>query len=249
MNPEPQVTEEPKIVPAQTEAAVAVATPPAVEQAETDKDINWRKFREQRELDRKAREESEKMREAAEKIAGEERARSEATIAALNSLLNKNQPQQQSYEQIDETQEQIIAKQVDAILAQREAQAVRDRAEKEKAELPQRLQSNFPDFNQVCKADNLDYLEYHYPEVATPFKHMPDGFEKWQAIYKAVKRFVPNTDVQKDLRKADLNSQKPQSISSTGTAQGGNAMPAARLDEAKKEANWARMQRVMNQLT
>ena len=54
---------------------------------ETEKDINWRKFREQRELDRKAKEEA--IRKAAEKDA-----EAQALKAAMESLLNKNQPQQ-----------------------------------------------------------------------------------------------------------------------------------------------------------
>jgi hypothetical protein len=242
MNPEPQVTQEAQIAPAQNDTAATAVATPSVETVETDKDINWKKFREQRELDRKAR-------EAAEKMAAEERARSEATIAAMNSLLSKNQPPQQAYEQVDESQDEFISKRVDAILAKKEAQAARERAERDIKELPERLQANLPDFHQVCKSDNLDYLEYHYPEVAVPFKHMVEGYEKWQAIYRAVKRFVPNTDVQKEIRKADLNSQKPQSMSSPGTSQATNNTPAVKLDEGKRAANWARMQKVMNQLT
>jgi hypothetical protein len=82
-----------------------------------------------------------------------------------------------------------------------------------------------------------------------PFSHLPDGYDKWQAIYKAVKRFVPNTDSRQDSMKAERNLQKPASISSPGNTQGGNAMPGAKLDESRKAANWERMQRTLKGLS
>ncbi len=208
-----------------------------------ENDINWRKFREDRERERKAAEEA--MRKAAEK-----EAEAQALKAAMEAILNKpntnNQGYNDGYE--EETEEQKIDKRVKALLAERESEAERKRAEKEASETPQRLQQTFGDFNQVCNTDNLDYLEYHYPEIATPFKYMPESFEKWASIYKAVKRFVPNTDTRKDVKKAEINNLKPQSLSSAGMAQSANAMPAARLDEQRKAENWARMQRTLKGL-
>lgn len=204
--------------------------------------VNWRKFREQKEIERKQRLE-------AERIAAEERAKAEALKSAMEALLNKPATSSHHYPEDDETEEQKIDKRVEAAIAQREAVYEKQRIQREQAEFPQRLTSTFNDFNQVCNTENLDYLEYHYPEVSTPFKHMPDGFDKWAAIYKAVKRFVPNPDSKKEAQKADKNFNKPQSISSTGTTQGGNAMTSARLDEAKKAENWARMQKSLKGLS
>lgn len=237
MNPEPTIAPEVKTVPEQT-AAPVTTTPEVVE---TDKEINWRKFREQRELDRKAK-------EAAEKQASEERAKAEAMKAAMESLLNRQQPQQNHYEQAEETEEQRIAKQVDLIISQREAKAKAERERQEQEEFPIKLQNEYPDFHQVVKSQNLDYLEYHYPEVAEPYKHMPDGFKKWQAIYKAVKRFVPNIDAHKDTKKAEANMAKPGSNPTTITPSASNSGPAIRLDEQRRAENWARMQRVMKGL-
>ena len=209
-----------------------------------ENDVNWKKFREDRERERKDKDE-------AVKRAAEKEAEAQALKAAMESLLNRGQQQQQSHQQDqyqEESEEQRIEKHVAAALAKRDQEYERQRQERERAETPQRLAQTFQDFDQVCNTSNLDYLEYHYPEVANAYKYMPDGFDKWQSIYKAVKRFVPNTDSAKESKKAEANFNKPQSISSPGVTQGGNAMPAQRLDEAKKAQNWERMQRLMNKI-
>lgn len=212
-------------------------------EAETDKEINWKKFKEER---RKERE----LSESNAKKAQEKEAEAEALKAAMDAILNKTQqPNQQQYNngsqyQEEETEDQRIEKKVQAMLVKREAEIDRLRQEKEHKEFPQRLESNHPDFNQVCNTENLDYLEYHYPEVAQAFRHMPDGFDKWSTIYKAVKRFVPNLDTRKDQAKIDRNMSKPQSLSSSGTMQSGTPITSSRLDESRKAENWKRMERV-----
>ena len=239
-----EVKLEEKIIPEQNTTLIEQKNNP-VELQENDKEINWRKFREQREIERKQKIE-------AERIAAEERAKAEALKAAMDALLNKSNHSNQNnnqYSENEETEEERIDKKVKAAIAREKESYERERIQQEQASFPQRLNSTFQDFNQVCNTENLDYLEYHYPEVATPYKHMADGFDKWAAIYKAVKRFVPNTDSKKEQKKAEANFIKPQSISSTGTTQGGNAMPAARLDESRKAENWARMQKALKGLS
>lgn len=230
MNPEPDIKSEEKITPAQTE----------VESQETPQEINWKNFRDQREQERKGR-------EAAEKMASEERAKAEALKAAMESLLNK--PQAQSSDPQDESEEKRIARQVEAIISQREASTRLEREKQEQQDMPQTLQKQFPDFHQVVKSQNLDYLEFHYPEVAEPFRHMPDNLAKWQAMYKAVKRFVPNVDPQKDSRKADNNMNKPQGSPTSVSPSGSSSGPSIRLDEQRRAQNWERMQKVMKGLS
>lgn len=237
--------EEPKKQEPVAEAPPAASTP---EVPETEKDINWRKFREQRELDRKAREQ-------AEKLAQEERQKAEAMKAAMEALLDKpsqQQNRQDTYNNNDsseETEEKRIERQVNAILAQREAIAQKEREAREQQEYPQRLLREYSDFNQVVQEANLDYLEFHYPEVAGPISQMPQGYNRWAAIYKAVKKFVPNVEAKRDMKKAEVNSLKPQGgnnpVPPTGTSSG----PAIRIDEARRAANWERMQKVLKGLT
>ena len=171
-----------------------------------------------------------------------------ALRAALESALNKQQPIRHGYgeDQQEETEEQRIDKRVNEAIAKKEAEYERTRREREQQEFPTRLQNTFMDFNTVCTTENLDYLEYHYPEVAQAFKYAPDGFDKWSAVYKAVKRFVPNTDSKKDIAKAEKNLAKPQSMSVSSPNGGGTSTnPPTRIDDTRRAENWKRMQKAI----
>lgn len=186
-----------------------------------------------------------------EKQAMKSKQEADALKAALDAVLNKPQSYQnnQREEEQEETEDVRIEKRVNQALAKREAELEKLRREQELTTYPERLSRDFKDFDQVCTSDNLDYLDYHYPEVAKAFAHMPQGYDKWAAIYGSVKRLIPNSDSKKDQAKADRNFQKPQSSSSPGMTQNGDTMAAFKLDEKKKAENWARMQKVMNKLS
>jgi len=212
------------------------------ESPKTGKD--WERFREARALERKQAEEISKQ---AEKSAAE----AAALRAAMESLLNKNQQTQnhQYSEEQDESEEQRIEKKVIEAISRREMEMEKQRKQKEHEQIPERLQSNFQDFNSVCNSENLDYLEYHYPEVAEAFKQAPDSYNKWASIYKAVKRFVPNTDSRRDQKKADSNFSKPQSMSTPASAATSSGNISMRIDDSRKAENWARMQRALKGLS
>lgn len=208
----------------------------------TTEDPNWRAFREARKADRA-------QREAAEAKAREKEAEVAALKAAMEAAFAKQTPMaQQSYqaEQYEESEDERIEKKVQSAIAQREAQYEQQRQQRELQEYPQKLVQNFPDFSQTVSQENLDYLDFHYPEVSRPLQRLGDGFDKWADIYRAVKKFVPNnTTARKEAAKADANFNKPKSISSTGITQPGEIMTSARLTEEKRAENWARMQRVL----
>lgn len=233
------------------EAAAPVAEPkevtntpaPIVEQ-ETPEQINWKKFREAREIERKQKVE-------AEKRAYEKEQEASALKAAMEAILNKptfqnNNPsnQENNTDNAELSESERIQKIVHQALADKDRRDNESRAQREQIELPKRLNDNFSDFNEVCSASNIDYLEYHYPDVASAFKHMPDGYEKWAAIYRSVKRFVPNTNSDKQASKADKNLGKPQAMSIAGKTQVGDTAPQM-LDDKRKADNWSRMQRRM----
>jgi hypothetical protein len=220
------------------QAAAPVEQTIAKQEPETQEQINWKRFREARDQERK-------QKEAAEKLASQKAAEAEALKAALDALVNKNQPTTHSQEyQEEETEDQKIEKKIAAALAEREKRYEEERRRRDQETFPQRLVENYRDFNQVCNTENLDYLEYHYPEVAAPFKLLPDGYDKWAAVYQAVKKFVPNTNSKKDQVKAEKNFTKPQSMSVGGsTATGDN--PPIMLDDKRRSDNWARMQKIM----
>ncbi len=212
------------------------------ETPESLQETNWKKFREQREVERKEK-------EAAEKRAQEKEAEAHALKAAMEAILNKQQPVQQqqynnSYGEEELSEDDRIQKKVEAAIAIREKQYEEARRQREQQEYPQKLVSDYKDFNQVCSAENLDYLEYKYPEVANAFKHVPDGYDKWSNIYKAVKRFVPNTDSNRESKKAESNFNKPQSMAVAGATPTGDTAPIM-VDDKRRADNWARMQRIM----
>lgn len=242
MQPETKIDQAPSTSQAKTEDVKQdlQSTQATDASSETPEQINWKKFREEREKERKQLDQERKDKESANKEA-------QALKAAMDAILNKPHPSQQqsvpdnNYE--DESEEQRIDKKVNAALEKRYQQEQIERQKREAAELPINLQKAYGDFNQTCTTENLDYLEYHYPEVATPYKHMPDGFEKWSSIYKAVKKFVPNTDSRKESNRAEKNFTKPQSASTPGVSQSGNATSSYVLSEQRKAENWARMER------
>ncbi len=208
----------------------------SVAQDKTDQqEVNWKKFREAREQDRKHREE-------AERRATQKEAEAMALKNAMDALLNK--PSQQNV-QYDEDDEEIrIQKKVEAALSAREKQYEEERRKREKAEMPAKLKQACPDFERVCTTENLDYLEFHHPEIASAFNYMPDGVEKWSAVYKSIKKFVPNTSPDSNRARIEKNLSKPQAMATSGVAQTGDVAPM-QVDERKKADNWARMQRVM----
>jgi hypothetical protein len=205
--------------------------------AETQEQINWRKFREVRATERQVAEEN-------AKLAAKSQAEATALKTAMEALLDKKHPQQQQQSTEEMTEDQRIEMKIEQRMHAKEREYQQQRMEREKAEVPQRLQNTYKDFNNVCTKENLDYMEYHYPEVAAAFGMQEDSFDKWNNIYKAVKRFVPNTDSSKDAAKAERNFNKPQSMAVPGSTPTGDSAPQ-KLDDKRRADNWARMQRTI----
>lgn len=229
---QPEVKEEPKLPEQGAQAQATTEEPP-----KNSKD--WERFREARAQERKQAEETARQ---AEKSAQE----AAALRAALDAALNKPQ-NQYDYQQQEESEEQRIEKKVQEAIQKKEQEYHRLRKEQEQKDLPRMLAQNHHDFEQVCSTENVDYLEFHHPEITAPYKYMPDGYEKWSAIYKAVKKFVPNTNSGDVMKKAEKNLNKPQSVSAPVVGTPGQSLPVI-LDEAKKAENWKRMQAALKGL-
>lgn len=208
---------------------------------ETQEQINWKKARAERL-------EQEKLAREAQERAAQKAAEAEALKAALDAVLNKPQPQYDQYNNQDDDEEKKLEQKLERLLQQREEKSRREREEEERRQLPQKLSSTYGDFNDVCSSENLHYVEYHYPEIAKAIECMPEGFDKYSTIYKTIKRFVPNTNSQKDIKKIDQNLSKPQSMNS-GLSSTSDTTPHIMLDDERKKANWARMQRAKKGLT
>ena len=159
-----------------------IKTPEVAQSTPEGDDPNWKSFREARKRDIAAR-------EAAEKIAREKEAEAAALKAAMEAAFTKMQPQQsqQNYynEQPEESEDERIDKKVAAALAAREAEYRNQSAQREAAELPQRLNRAYPDYNQVVSEENGAYLEYHHPELYRALLRQPENFETCTDIYNA----------------------------------------------------------------
>jgi len=221
-----------------------------VKEPEGQEDPNWRAFREARKKDRADR-------EAAERRAAEKEQEVAALKAAMEAAFTNRGPTPQAYQQQyglnqgydqpEESEEQRIERKVNDLLSKREEQYKKQQQEEEQRTYPQRLMKDFPDFNQVCSQENLDYLDYHFSEVSAPLQGLNDGYDKWRKTYNAVKRFIPNhSTAKREAVRAEINSNKPRSISSSGPSPTGQAMTTSYQDvEARRAENWARMQRTL----
>jgi hypothetical protein len=225
--------------PIETQVVAQEQNNPVLEnqQQENPQERNWKLFREQREKERR-----EKLE--AERLAAQKAKEAEALKAALEAVVNK--PSSQTYQE-EISDEDKLKKTVAEILAKERQKEEEERKLREQQQLPQRIKENYPDFESVCTNENMDYLQYHYPEVASAFKYAPDNYETWSSVYKAIKRFVPNVDGKKEQAKAQNNLTKPQSIAKPGATPTGDSAPQF-LDEKRRAENWKRMQKTMKGL-
>lgn len=214
---------------------------------ESQEDPNWRAFREARKRDRAEK-------EAAERRAIEKEQEIAALKAAMEAAFSKGSPSPQAYQQYygineapEESEDQRIERKVVELLSKKQQQLEKERQEREHQEYPTRLNKDLPDFRQVCSQENLDYLDYHYPEVSRPLQRLSDGYDKWSDIYHAVRKFVPNhSTAKKESIRADINNNKPKSISSPEMTQSGQPVKESwQQIEQRRADNWARMQRTL----
>ena len=224
---------------------------PVIESAEneTPEDINWKKFRDQKKEDKQKRLEAEKRAEEAQKREQQAKEQAEALRIAMEAAFAKEDEKQNgsNYSQ-DESEEEKIKKHVEKALREKEEKDKQEKALREKQDFPNRLRSSCPDFEEVCTEENLNYFEYHHPEIANALNYIPEELEKWTSVYKAIKKYIPSNEVAKDnTKRLEKNLSKPQSISVPSNSNSGDQAPYA-LNEQKKQDNWARMQKRMKSL-
>lgn len=219
----------------QIQTEVINSNTPASAIPDITQDENWQKVREQRKVERKAREDAEaRANQKAEEAA--------ALKAALEALTNKpsNNMFNTSYQE-DDSEDAKLDKLVEAKLDRLEKQREQQRKEREMKEAPLKIREKYNDFDSICSPENMDYVDYHHPELTAPFRYMPDGYDKWEAMYKATKKLLPNQSAKKDAAKIEKNLGKPGSMSTVNALQQDN--PSIKLSEQRKAENWARMEK------
>lgn len=230
-----ETTEKLPVEQTKTEVAAVVQKEESPDIKSESNKANWAVFRQERERDRKARMDAEKLAEM-------KQAEAQALKAAMEALIAKPQQYQQDPQfHVEQTDEEMIDKKVQAALERERHKVNEEKKQRDKAELPGKLESTFRDFNKVCTAENLDYLDYHYPEVSKAFQYMPDGFEKWSSVYQAVKRFVP-VEHKEDSRRLEQNNMKPKTTAPQITDTKPQGAPWI-LTEERKAENRRRMEK------
>ena len=188
----------------------------------SQEEINWKIFREKRQQEK-------------DQLA---KAQKEAEILknAISELVEKQPVNSQTIEEDSFEKEEAdrIKRLVDNAIIQKEQEL-----------FPQKLRQAFPDFDSICTAENMHYLEFHEPEFSKAIGYMPDNFEKWSAVYAAVRKKIPSGSIKKDKERIEGNLSKPQSASSPGVAQPGGQGSLSYISRDRKEENWKRMQRIL----
>jgi len=205
---------------------------------------NWKIFREERAKERKAKEE-------AERLAKQKMEEAEALKKAMEALLETQKAPQQNNSDFkdilyEEDEEKRIQRLIDERLNQERKKYQEDLARAEAQKLPQLIQQNMPDFNQVCTQENVDYLYYKNPSLAKSLEMVPDSYNKWAAVYEAVKGLVP-LQAKNDSNIMQRNLAKPQSAAAVLT----DTKPETQgwqLSEQRKRENQLRAKRESRQI-
>lgn len=96
----------------------------------------------------------------------------------------------------------------ETVLRERDAQTV-----------DERLQTKFPDYKSTVTRENIELLNELKPEVAESLTLLGnDPYRQAKLAYEYIKAFVPQRDetMNKDKKKAEVNSKKPLSVQAVG---------------------------------
>lgn len=233
-----KVTETPPVNQEKTENAESSAS--SLTFSSPVQEANWKKFRDEREKERAAKAEAEKLVQQERERSRQKEEENAALKAALEQIVNKTSQDPPP----EEDQEKIIEKKIAAALSKQQRDQEEARKKREIAEMPERLNQTYQDFNRVVTNENVDYLAFHYPEVWAAYKNSPESYETWSGLYKALKRFIPNLDGKQEAARIQKNLNKPQSMSQPGMSASGDITPNIKLED-KYKSNWARMQKTL----
>jgi len=113
-----------------------------------------------------------------------------------------------------------------------------------------KLKTQYPDFDNVVSADNLNNLRSMYPEIAHTINSSSDLYSKAVAAYTMIKRLgiSPQEDIYKQEKElAQRNAAKPKSLASISPQQGdsplskANAFANGTLTDELKAQMWKEM--------
>ena len=84
------------------------------------------------------------------------------------------------------------------------------------------------------------WLDYYYPEISSTLSELPHSAKKWDRVYAAVKKLVPQSKSD-DIKKLDSNMSKPQNLSHAGQVKKDVSSEGRTLSESERAANYKRL--------
>jgi len=186
----------------------------------SDKELNFRAIREsnyklQAQLEEERQKREELQRAIEEKFANHLKAQEPDEEDELADISDDDWLTRKHAEKVAERRSKVIVKQM----------LEEERQNRAKEELPNRLKSQFPDFESVVTKENLEYLKANKPHIALSLAANKDPYAQALAAYDAVKAFCPSTQIREEEQRMNANSQKPGTL--------GNAKAPSPLSEAK----------------
>lgn len=119
--------------------------------------------------------------------------------------------------------------------------------EREAATVEERLQSKFPDYDQVVTRENVEILKQQEPELAQSLMRLADDpFAQAKAAYRLIKTLGVKTDPSPgpEVKKARENASKPVSVNAVtrNSAIGNASLFENGLTPELKKQLWSEMQ-------
>ena len=219
----------------------------------TEEEKNWKAFRDGRDSDRKAKEAAEqKASERQEQI--DSMALAMAQMQAGQSPTNPPISQQVTEELLGQLQtddiptggeimqyfQKMLPEALEKHAAKSEEKRAKDRAEEDAKQMPAKIRAANRDFDEIVTKENLDYLDYHHPLIAKGLERQGHTLEKWNDVYAAVKKYVPQME-KRDVARMDHNANKPQHVSQANAGVSAESGMTRRLSESEKAANYKRL--------
>ena len=95
-------------------------------------------------------------------------------------------------------------------------------------ELPNKIKSEHPDFDNVVTKENVEYLKANKPHIAASLAATQDPYAQAKAAYDAIKAFCPNAQVYEEQQRMEKNASKPGSLEA---AKGTSPLAEAKMFE------------------
>jgi hypothetical protein len=164
--------------------------------------------------------------------------------------MSRQQPQQkQQEESTNYSPDDLVEwKVVHRELSKRDEQFKRYQQQNEASSAEIRLRNEYPDFDSVVSAENIQLFNQLEPELAETIGSSTNMYKKAVAAYKAIKK-LSIADNSSDRDRVKNNALKPRPTNATSSKSSDSPLSKANafgtsLSEDQKKAIWKEMQEI-----